>query len=88
MKANGGPPKRIDRLSPHIFVKRYATVLVADTTRDSRRELQSEDHAYSVIRDVVRWGTGGPKAGGTDFRVREPIGKQIDGSGNSQNGGR
>lgn len=50
--------------------------------------MQSEDHAYSVIRDVVRWGTGGPKAGGTDFRVREPIGKQIDGSGNSQNGGR
>jgi hypothetical protein len=69
MKANGGPPKRKDRLSPRVFVRRYAVVVVADTTRDSRQELASSEHAYSVIRDVVRWETGGQQPEGAGFPV-------------------
>jgi hypothetical protein len=69
VKANGGPPKRQDRLSKHVFVRRYAVVVVADTTRDSRQELGSGEHAYSVIRDVVRWETGGRQPEGAGFPV-------------------
>lgn len=78
VKANGGPPKRMDRLSPRVFMRRCAVVLVADTTRDSRRELESKEHAYSVIRDVVRWDTGGQEMGarttapGADSPVTQP----------------
>jgi hypothetical protein len=87
VKANGGPPKRMDRLSPRVFVRRCATVLVADTTRDSRQELQSNDHAYSVIRDVISWDTGGPEVGGKGFKAPQPIGEQIDRSGDAQDSG-
>lgn len=59
VKANGGPPKRRDRVSSRVFVRRYATVVVADTTRDSRQELAVRELAYSVIRDVLSWDTGG-----------------------------
>ncbi|SPE18004.1 hypothetical protein SBA5_120080 [Candidatus Sulfotelmatomonas gaucii] len=59
VKANGGPPQRRDRMSPRIFARRYATVVVDDTTRDSRQELATKELAYSVIRDVARWDTGG-----------------------------
>jgi hypothetical protein len=31
VNANGGPPKRNDRLSPHVFRRRYALVKVEDT---------------------------------------------------------
>jgi hypothetical protein len=59
--ANGAQPKRRDRTSPRIFVKRYAVVVVADTTKDFRQQNVSEEHAYSVIREVVRWETGCPQ---------------------------
>jgi len=55
--ANGKPPARIDRLSPHVFTKRYARVIVADITKDYRQENVGEAGAYSVIRSVVRWET-------------------------------
>jgi hypothetical protein len=57
--ANGGTPKRQDRMSSRVFERRYATVVVSDTTRDSRQELTAKELAYSVIRDVESWDTGG-----------------------------
>jgi hypothetical protein len=56
--ANGGPPKRKDRLSPRIYQRRYARVVVADTSKDFRQSAISAEQAYSVIREVVRWETG------------------------------
>ena len=57
--ASGKPPTRLDRLSPHVFTKRYARVIVADTTKDYRQQTVNEVATYSVIRSVVRWETGG-----------------------------
>jgi hypothetical protein len=57
--ANGGPPKRKDRLSPGVFTKRYARVVVGDTQKTFRQDAITGDDAYSVIRDVVEWETGG-----------------------------
>lgn len=58
--ANGGQPKRKDRLSPRVFTKRYARVKVSDTTKNFRQDNISTEHAYSVIRDVLQWETGAP----------------------------
>jgi hypothetical protein len=58
VQANGGPPKRNDRMSPQIFERRYATVLVADTTKSFDGHVRA-DESYSVIRDVLEWQTGG-----------------------------
>lgn len=69
VKANGGPPQRRDRMSPLVFKKRYATILVADTTRDSRQELAVKELAYSVIRDVLNWDTGGRQPEGAGLPV-------------------
>jgi hypothetical protein len=55
--ANGGAPRRNDRLSPQVFLHRHATVLVADTTKDHQQNSVAE--GYSVIREVLRWETGG-----------------------------
>ncbi len=60
VKANGGAPKRKDRLSPSVFVKRYAVVVVGDTAKNSKQELITGEFAYSVVKDVVRWETGTP----------------------------
>jgi hypothetical protein len=57
-QANGGPPKRKDRLSPRVFVRRHAHVTVGDTTKDFKQAAVTEDGAYSVIRKVGRWETG------------------------------
>ena len=54
--AKGGPPPRKDRLSPRIFTRRYARVSVGDTTQNFK---QSPIAAYSVVRQVVRWESGG-----------------------------
>ena len=56
--ANGTQPKRSDRLSPRVFVSRYALVLVGDTTKDFKQVKVREDSAYSVVRNVLRWETG------------------------------
>ena len=58
MRANGAAPTRKDRLSPNVFTKRYATVLVADTTKNFKQAQVTGDAAYSVIRGVVRWEGG------------------------------
>jgi hypothetical protein len=59
VSANGGPPRRKDRLSPRIFEGRYASVKVGDTTKNHRQDRVGAEYAYSVIRSVVRWETGG-----------------------------
>lgn len=56
--ANGGPPRRKDRLAPIIFRKRYAQVTVEDTAKDFAQRSVTSDKAYSVIRDVIVWETG------------------------------
>jgi hypothetical protein len=60
VRANGGPPRRRDRLSPHVFEGRCASVKVGDTTKNHRQDYVGAEEAYSVIRSVVRWETGGP----------------------------
>jgi len=58
-QANGGPPRRNDRMSPKIFTRRYARVIVADTAKTFNQSAASEGSAYSVVRSVVCWETGG-----------------------------
>jgi len=60
VEANGKPPKRNDRLSPRIFEGRYASVKVGDTTKNHSQHRVEVQDAYSVIRSVVEWNTGGP----------------------------
>jgi hypothetical protein len=60
VRANGGPPKRNDRLSPRVFEHRHATVRVEDTRKTHRQNVISAEESYSVVRDVVEWQTGGP----------------------------
>jgi hypothetical protein len=56
VKANGGPPKRNDRLSPRAFERRNAIVRVEDTTKNHRQNFVAErEECYSVIRHVVEW---------------------------------
>jgi hypothetical protein len=49
IRANGGPPRRGDRLSPKIFKGRVARIQVADT--DSAA-------AYSTVRSIISFETG------------------------------
>ena len=49
VRANGGRPERVDRLSPQVFVHRMARVEIADTAGDA---------PYSVVRKIVEWQTG------------------------------
>lgn len=60
LKANGGPPKRRDRITQRIFEGRYAVVKVEDTRKNHRQIAITADDCYSVIRDVLEWQTGGP----------------------------
>jgi len=58
VEANGGPPRRKDRLSCRVFEGRFAAVSVADTTKSHREGTIKGHERYSVIRSVVRWETG------------------------------
>ena len=60
VKANGGPPKRADRLSPSVFVKRHAIVSVSYTTKTHLQVAITTEEGYSVVREVLSWETGGP----------------------------
>ena len=59
IRANGGPPQRGDRLSPKVFSGRVAIVRVEDTAKTHDRGTLDSECAYSVIRDVIEWQTGG-----------------------------
>jgi hypothetical protein len=59
VQANGGPPRRRDRLTPRVFEARHATVLVTDTTKTHNSGEVSAVESYSVVRAVVEWHTGG-----------------------------
>lgn len=61
VKAKGGSPRRKDRLSPSVFARRYAVVVVGDTAKNSKQEVITSEEAYSVIKDVVPWETGKSK---------------------------
>lgn len=52
VKANRGPPVRGDRLSPRVFVGRFARVEVGDT------DAERSPVPYSVVRRIMRWETG------------------------------
>jgi hypothetical protein len=58
VKANGGPPARRDRLTPQIFMRRYAMVEVGDTVKNFAQQPVTSDFAYSVVRSVLEWETG------------------------------
>jgi hypothetical protein len=49
VEANGAPPVKGDRLSPHVFTRRIARVKIADTKGPA---------PYSVVRKIIRWETG------------------------------
>lgn len=49
VRANGGPPVRGDRLSPKVFLRRFALVEVGDTEGPA---------PYSVVKRIVSWETG------------------------------
>jgi hypothetical protein len=53
VQANGEPPKRGDRLSPIVFVRRMARVKVGDT------DPKKSPVPYSVVRKILSWETGG-----------------------------
>jgi hypothetical protein len=59
IRANGGPPKRGDRLSPRVFQGRAAIVRVEYTKKTHDRGPVESELAYSVVRDVIEWQTGG-----------------------------
>ncbi len=58
--ANGGHPLRNARLSPSVFLRRQATVVVEDVWRDHQGTVSTEA-AYSKIELVLSWNTGGGK---------------------------
>jgi hypothetical protein len=60
VRANGGPPKRNDRLSPRVFERRHAVVRVNDTGKNHRQDKVGAEESYSVVREVVEWPTGVP----------------------------
>lgn len=60
VQANGGPPRRKDRMSPRVFEGRQATVIVTDTTKTHNSGTVNAEESYSVVRTVVEWRTGGP----------------------------
>jgi hypothetical protein len=60
VNANGGPPKRDDKIAPRVFKGRYALVKVGDTAKNHLQKSISADQCYSVIRDVIEWQTGRP----------------------------
>ena len=59
-RANGGPPKRNDRMSSRVFEGRHALVRVGDTAKTHNAGTVSPGESYSVIREVIEWRTGGP----------------------------
>jgi hypothetical protein len=52
VRANGGPPRRGDRVSPRVFTQRMARVEVGDTNPEK------SPVPYSVVRRIVSWETG------------------------------
>ena len=58
VRANGGLPRRGDRLPPRVFVGRHAIVCVEDTTKTHDNGDIEPEFAYSVVRDVIEWKTG------------------------------
>lgn len=58
VKANGAQPKRDDRLSPRVFVKRHALVAVDYTTKNHQQIAANDEDRYSVVRGVLEWQTG------------------------------
>jgi hypothetical protein len=52
VRANGGPPRRGDRLFPNVFRQRMAKVEVGDT------DPSKSAAPYSVVRKIIEWETG------------------------------
>jgi hypothetical protein len=58
-KANGGrPPRRNDRMSPQLFVRRFARVQVVDVTKDVAGVVASDEMVYSKVSRILAWETG------------------------------
>jgi hypothetical protein len=49
VRANGGPPKPGDRLSPRVFTRRFARVEIGDA---------KSPVPYSVVKRIIDWETG------------------------------
>jgi hypothetical protein len=53
VRANGKPPAKRDALTPRVFVRRIARVMVGDT------DPKKSPVPYSVVRKILSWETGG-----------------------------
>ena len=60
VKANGGSPKRGDRLTFRSVEGRAAIVKVEDTAKTHDQRTICAQQSYSVVRDVLRWESGAP----------------------------
>jgi hypothetical protein len=59
VKANGGPPRRPDRMSHRIFERHQAIVIIADTAKTHNSDVIAAEESYSVVRDVLTAPPGG-----------------------------
>jgi hypothetical protein len=59
LRASGGLPRREDRISPRVFCNRLALVRVVNTSKTFNSAHVEPGVAYSVVRDVLEWRTGG-----------------------------
>jgi hypothetical protein len=74
VKANGGPPKRGDRLTRRVFTRRMARVEVGDT------DPEKSPVPYSVVRRIVSWETSagqGQSVSKSHSQGRQPL-KETD----------
>jgi hypothetical protein len=55
---SGQQPVRGQKMSPAIFVRRFARVEVADVEKDFNGMALSDDEVYSTIRKIICWETG------------------------------
>ena len=60
IEANGGPPKRGDRLSSRVFQGRMARIVIRDvvTNHSDRKNKLNPNEFYSVVEEVKCWETG------------------------------
>jgi len=69
--ANGGPPRRRDRLSDRVFCRRMTRVEVGDTLGPA---------PYSVVRRILVWETGLSSRSGSEY-TSQSVNQSRDGQG-------
>jgi hypothetical protein len=91
VKANGGPPERMDRLSNNVFTGRMCRVEVGSTIDPLLRSGLSGANEFipqSVVREILNWETGSDiksstlaGAGGSSTQLNPTGGRCSEGDG-------